>query len=98
MEKDSKNYDIFRPWLTLDKWQEDYINEKGNCFLLCGRQSGKTAAASIKFGKRAATNTNQISMMIAYTERQAYDLFFKTLMYLRALYPYMRLTIVNYKR
>ncbi len=85
-------YDIFRPWLTLDKWQNDYIETEGNCFLLCGRQSGKTAAASIKFGKRAAENPNRIIMMIAFTEKQAYALFFKTLMYLRAEYPKMLVT------
>ena len=92
MEKDLKNYDIFRPWLTLDPWQKEYIDAKGNCFLLCGRQSGKTAAASIKFGKRAATNPKRIIMMIAFTEKQAYALFFKTLMYLRAEYPKMLVT------
>ena len=80
-------FDIFRPWLTLDQWQQDYINTEGNCFLLCGRQSGKSAAASIKFGKRAATNPKSIILMIAYTEKQAQNLFFKTLMYLRANYP-----------
>ena len=80
-------YNIFEPWKTLDPWQEKYIDTKGNCFLLCGRQSGKTAAASIKFGKRAAENPNSIIMMIAFTEKQAYALFFKTLMYLRAKYP-----------
>ena len=80
-------YDIFRPWLTLDPWQTKYINTTGNCFLLCGRQSGKTAAASIKFGKRAATKPKSIILMIAYTEKQAYSLFFKTLMYLEAKHP-----------
>lgn len=82
-----KKYNIFAPWETLDKWQEDYINTEGNCFLLCGRQSGKSAAASIKFGKRAATNKNRAVYMLGYTEKQAYNLFFKTLMYLRANYP-----------
>jgi len=82
-------YDISRPWLTLDPWQEKYISTKGNSFLLCGRQSGKTAAASIKFGKRAAENKDRIIMMIALTEKQAYNLFFKTLMYLQAVYPKM---------
>ncbi|HEB47365.1 MAG TPA: hypothetical protein ENI22_02760 [Candidatus Pacearchaeota archaeon] len=82
-------YNIFEPWKTLDPWQEKYIETEGNCFLLCGRQSGKTAAASIKFGKRAATKKNRIIMMIAETEKQAYNLFFKTLMYLSAKYPKM---------
>jgi hypothetical protein len=80
-------YDIQRPWLTLDQWQKDYIEAEGNCFLLCGRQSGKSAGASIKFGKRAATKKNQSILMIGYTEKQAFNLFFKTLQYLRAVYP-----------
>jgi len=83
-ENANKIYDIDKPWLTLDPWQEKYINTEGNCFLLCGRQSGKTAAMSIKFGKRAATRPNSKILMIAYTEKQAYNLFFKTLMYLEA--------------
>ena len=82
-----KKYDIWRPWLTLDPWQEKYINTENNCFLLTGRQSGKSAAASIKFGKRAATKPNSVILMIAYTEKQAYALFFKTLMYIEAVYP-----------
>ncbi len=85
-------YDILKPWLTLDPWQKKYIETEGNCFLLCGRQSGKTAAASIKFGKRAANNENRIILMIAFTEKQAYALFFKTLMYLEANYPKMIIT------
>jgi hypothetical protein len=85
-----KSYDINQPWLTLDPWQEKYINTTDkNCFLLCGRQSGKSAACSIKFGKLAATQKNRTILMIAFTENQAYQLFFKTLMYLRAVYPHM---------
>ncbi len=80
-------YNIFEPWKTLDPWQKKYIAKEGNCFLLCGRQSGKTAAASIKFGERAANKPNQIILMLAYTEKQAYNLFFKTLMYLKAKHP-----------
>ena len=82
-------YDIFKPWLTLDPWQKEYIKQTGNCFLLCGRQSGKSAAASIKFGTRAATIPKSIILMIAYTEKQAYPLFLKTLMFLEAKYKHM---------
>lgn len=80
-------YNIFEPWKTLDPWQLKYINQSGNCFLLCCRQSGKTTAMSIKFGKRAALNPKRIIGMFAYTEKQAYNLFFMTLMYLKAVYP-----------
>ena len=88
-ETEEMIYNIFEPWKTLDPWQKKYIETEGNCFLLCGRQSGKTAAMSIKFGKRAAEKPKSIIMMIAFTEKQAYNLFFKTLMYLKALYPKM---------
>lgn len=91
-ELNLKSYNIFEPWKTLDPWQKKYIETKGNCFLLCGRQSGKSAAASIKFGKRAAENKNRIIYMLAYTEKQAYNLFFKTLMYLKSVHPKMLIT------
>lgn len=82
-------FNILKPWLTLDDWQKKYIETEGNCFLLCGRQSGKSAAASIKFGKRAATKPNRMILMIALTEKQAYSLFDKTLVYLEQCYPQM---------
>ncbi len=80
-------YNIFEPWKTLDSWQKEYIETEGDCFLSIGRQSGKTAAMSIKIGKKAAENPNRIIGCFAYTEKQAYALFFKTLMYLKAKYP-----------
>ncbi len=80
-------YNLLEPEKTLDEWQKEYIGTKGNCFLLCGRQSGKTTAASIKFAERAVNNPKQVILMLAYTERQAYNLFFMTLMYLRRKYP-----------
>ena len=85
-------YNILEPWKTLDKWQKDYIETERNCFLLCGRQSGKTAAASIKFGERAARKPNQTILMLAFTEKQAYNLFFMTLTYLRAKHPKLLIT------
>lgn len=86
---EAKEYNLFEPWKTLDPWQEKYIACDTDAFLLCGRQSGKTTAASIKFGTRAAENKNRIILMVAFTEKQAYNLFFKTLMFLEARYPKM---------
>lgn len=86
------NYNILEPWKTLDEWQKEYINTEGNCFVLCGRQSGKSAAASIKAGKRAAEKPNRAIYILAYTEKQAYNLFFKALMYLKAAFPHMLVT------
>ena len=79
-------YDINKPWLTLDDWQKEYIASEKNCFVLCGRQSGKTTAASIKFAERAVNNKDRVILMIALTEKQAYNLFFKTLMYLEQMH------------
>jgi len=78
-------YDILSPWKTLDPWQKEYIKSRGNCFLLCGRQSGKTAAMSVKIGECAVDEESGGDyLVIALTEKQAYQLFFKTLMYLEA--------------
>lgn len=75
-------YNLFRPWETLDPWQIKYIATEGNCFLLCGRQSGKSVAMSIKAAERALRKPNAQVMILAFTERQAYEIFFKTLNYL----------------
>lgn len=80
-------YDINRPWLTLDDWQKEYIKTEGNCFVCCGRQCGKSAAVSIKFGEIAVNKPQSVILMVALTEKQAYNLFFKTLMYLQARHP-----------
>lgn len=86
---EEKNYNIFAPWETLDDWQKNYIDCEENCFLLCGRQVGKSVAMSVKAGKRAATIPDRDILMIALTEKQAYQLFFKTYNYLAAVYPKM---------
>lgn len=83
------NYNLLEPWKTLDPWQKKYIKTEGNCFLQIARQSGKTAAAAIKFGERAVNKPNRVILMGAFTERQAFNLFFKCLMYLRAVHPKM---------
>ena len=83
------DYDINRPWLTLDDWQKKYIETRDkNCFLLCGRQSGKSTAMSIKIAECAISEKEAGDyLVIALTEKQAYALFFKTLMYLETRYP-----------
>lgn len=82
-------YNLLKPWLTLDPWQKEYIEAEGDCFVLCGRQSGKTTAASIKAAELVRKNKDYTILMVAFTEKQAYNLFFKTLMYLQARYPKM---------
>ena len=51
-------YNLNRPWETLDEWQKEYISYEGNCFLLTGRQCGKSTAMSIKAATIAATKNN----------------------------------------
>jgi hypothetical protein len=88
-EEKKKKYDLNRPWLTLDNWQKEYINErKMNCFLQNARQSGKSAAMSIKIAECALEEKEPGDyLVIAFTERQAYALFFKVLLYLEDRYP-----------
>jgi len=80
-------YNIQRPWETLDDWQKKYIEEEKSCFLLCGRQVGKSTAASIKAGARALNKPNRSVLILATTERQAYNLFNKVLNYIMAVNP-----------
>jgi len=81
-------YNLLQPWKTLDPWQEKYIQTRQNCFLLCGRQSGKSAAMSIKIAECAvAEKEGGDYLVIAFTEKQAYALFRKVLRYLEEKYP-----------
>jgi len=79
-------YNLLRPWESLDDFQKEYINTEGNCFLLTGRQCGKSTAMSIKAGEIAAKKKNQDILIVAYTEKQAYELFLKVLNYLESRY------------
>ena len=90
-----KKYDILRPWLTLDDWQKEYIETEGNCHLRCGRQTGKSTAMSIKVVECIKKEKQACDYLIlAFTEKQAYNLFFKTLGYLQARYP----KLINQKK
>lgn len=77
------SFDILRPWETLDEWQKEYIRAEGNCFLLCGRQVGKSTAASIKAVELAVHKhkKGENILILAYTEKQAYNLYSKCLAY-----------------
>lgn len=79
-------YNIHRPWETLDDWQKEYIESETDCILVAGRQVGKTTAMSIKIGERARKKKSDI-LIGALTEKQAYQLYFKALTYLIARYP-----------
>jgi len=78
-------YDINRPWLTLDQWQKDYINTEPNkdCFLLCGRQVGKTTAMSIKAVELCINHFKKGDLVLinSITEKQAYHMLTKAKVY-----------------
>ena len=73
--------------LELDQWQKDFLAESGNKVALAGRQTGKSEITSIDASEWAVNNPNKTILMIAPTERQAYELFDKTLNYLMEFYP-----------
>jgi hypothetical protein len=81
------DFNIQEPWKTLDPWQKEYIETKESCFLLCGRQVGKSTAASIKAARRAIETKNKRVLILATTERQAYALFYKVLTYIQSVNP-----------
>ena len=90
-------YDINRPWLTLDPWQIQYIYKtppNQSCFLLCGRQVGKTTAMSIKAVELCVKHFKKGDLILinSITEKQAYHLLAKALIYAKALYPKLIIT------
>ena len=92
MEPTKISYDINRPWLTLDNWQKDYIfntNPEEDCFLLCGRQVGKTTAMSIKSVELAVHHykKGEYILICSITEKQAYHMLAKALAYAMEKYP-----------
>lgn len=84
--------------LTLDQWQKDFLNTKGDKILCTGRQVGKSVICGQDAGEFAIHNPkSEPIVMIAPTERQAYALFEKTLQYLIENYP-SKLVLKGQKR
>jgi len=84
-------YDITRPWLTLDPWQKKYIETPPDkdCFLLTSRQNGKTTAMSIKAVEICLKHfkKGEFVMINSITEKQAYHMLSKALTYAMERYP-----------
>jgi hypothetical protein len=84
-------YDITQPWKTLDPWQIEYINTspEQDCMLLKGRQCGGTAAMAIKCVELCAHyfKKDQNILICSITEKQAYRLLAKALVYAKMKYP-----------
>lgn len=68
--------------LVLDDWQKEVLSTNGNIVLCSGRQVGKSTIISIKAGRFAAENFRKSVLIISSTERQAEELFIKTLNFL----------------
>jgi len=81
---------INKPWQTLDNWQKDYLETPAeqNCFLLCGRQVGKTTAMSIKAVELCLKHYRQGDRILiaSITEKQGYHLLAKCLGYAEERY------------
>lgn len=70
-------YDLNKPWLTLDPWQKGLINSEGDVVVISGRQCGKTTATSILAAKTALKNPNEHIVIGAYVIEQAEIIFRK---------------------
>lgn len=79
-------YNIAKPWESLDPWQEEVLSDEGNIVLRSGRQTGKSAVISIKAGEMAVHQKGKQIMVIAAVERQALLLFEKILSYIHSKY------------
>lgn len=83
-------YNINCPWETLDPWQKEYIETKPeqNCFLLTGRQCGKTTAMSIKAVELCVHHFKEGEniLICSITEKQAYRMLAKALAYAETKY------------
>lgn len=82
-------YNLNKAWESLDDWQKEYLASSGNNFLLTGRQCGKSTIMSIKAGELAAQHKDQDILIVAFTEKQAYELFIKVLNYLEMRYNHL---------
>lgn len=84
------DYDINRPWLTLDEWQKEYVFNKylEDNFLLAGRQSGKTTAMSLRAVEVCMHNLKKGEFVLinSITEKQAYHMLAKSLVYAKEKY------------
>ena len=86
------DYNLNRPWLSLDSWQKEYIFEtppEQDSFLLCTRQGGKTTAMSIKAVELCVNHfkEGECVLISSLTERQAQLMLMKALVYAEEKYP-----------
>ena len=84
------DYDINRPWLSLDDWQKEYVFNKEDFdnFLLAGRQAGKTTAMSLRAVELCLKHykKGEFVLMNSITEKQAIHVLMKSLIYAKEVY------------
>ena len=80
-------YNLIRPWETLDPWQTAFIGCTTDITVVSGRQSGKTTAASILIGDEANNIPDSYILIGAYVIEQAEHLFWKVKEYILEKYP-----------
>lgn len=92
------DYDLTRPWNSLDAWQKDYVNTpvEQDCFLLTPRQAGKTTGMSIKSVEKCVheLKKGEAILIASITEKQGYLMLAKALAYANEKYP----TYISKKR
>lgn len=86
------NFDLNRPWLSLDPWQQEYIATppEVDCFVMTPRQiGGKTTAMSIKAVELCVNHykEGEIVLINSLTEKQAMLMLKKAQIYAEAKYP-----------
>ena len=81
------DYDITKPWLTLDPWQKELINSEGDVVVVSGRQCGKSTGTSILAGETALRIPNSFIVIGAYVIDQAQLIFRKIHEYILAKAP-----------
>ena len=80
-------YNLVKPWLTLDPWQKELLKSKGHAALRCGRQCGKSAAVSILAANTALNKKDQYILIGARDLDQAEMIFWKIKDYIWEKYP-----------
>jgi len=84
-------YDLNRPWLTLDPWQKEYCfdpDPNQDNFLLTCRQDGKTTAMSIRAVELCINHykKGEFVLINSITEKQAYHMLAKAMVYAQEKY------------
>ena len=67
---------------SMDEWQKQILEHKGNFMLFCGRQVGKSEIVAKKIAEYLLNNSNKKLLIISGVERQAASLYDKVLHYI----------------